>query len=199
MAKNKEQHAGSSATRDEVARAVDALLPADWKRLEKFAHYKVMAIGRKALGRSPGDLLHDAFTSTLVGCESTKQGRRWYKDQVWFAGHLFGAMRSTASHWKEAFDENEAHLDSELAIDAEDGEPSSPVERAKSEAPSQETAFLAKEKLGEIFRMFQNDDDAALVIEGMREGWTGPEIMSRLGIAKDKYEAAIKRIRYRLK
>jgi hypothetical protein len=166
VAKNKEQDAGSTATRDDVARAVDALLPADWKRLEKFAHYKVMAIGIKALGRSGGDLLEDAFTSTLVGCESATEGRRWYKDQVGFAGHLFGAMRSIASHRKEAFDEKEAHLDAEVTIEAEDGELLSPLEKAESEVPNQERAFLAKEKLGEIFRMFQNDDDAALVIEG---------------------------------
>lgn len=199
MARNKKDDSGIAATRDDVERAIAALTRADEQRLDRFARYKVRGLGRRALGRDNKDLLHDALLSTLSGTESETAGRRWYKNRVDFVGHLLGAMRSIASHWKEAFDEKEAHLESEVSVETEDGEILSPIERTQSTAPSQERIFFAKEVLGQVYKLFQNDDLAALVIEGIRENWTGPETMDRLEIPKDEYEAAIKRIRYQVR
>jgi len=199
VAKNKKERADAAATRDDVVLAIDALTYAQKRRLEKFARYKILGLGRKAGRRDHQELQQDAFTSTLLGVESESEGRRWYKNRVDFVGHLIGAMRSIASHWAEAFDEAEPLLDSEMAVETEDGKISSPISEAQSTAPDQERTLSAKEKLAEILRLFQNDDEAVMVLEGIREGWTGPEIMDGLGLSRDKFEAAMKRIRYRIK
>jgi hypothetical protein len=187
------------ATREDVERAIDSLSSADEVRLEKFARYKIQGLGRKALGRDYEDLFQEAIKSTLIGAGDREEGRHWRKTNVTFVQHLFGTMRSIASHWKEAVDDNEAQLDSDSIVETEDGDILSPVENAPSNAPDQERSVAAKEQLGAIFRLFQNDDDAALVIEGIREGWNGPEIMERLDLPKNRYEAALKRIRYHVK
>jgi hypothetical protein len=187
------------ATREDVERAVDSLSPADEMRLEKFARYRMRGLGRKATGRDHEDLQREAITSTWIGSGDSKEGRRWRKSNITFVQHMLGAIRSISSHWKEAAEDDEAQLDSDLAFEGRDGEMLSPVENAPSNAPDQERSLAAKEQLGAIFRLFQNDDDAALVIEGIREDWSGPEIMERLGLPKNRYEAALKRIRYHVK
>lgn len=199
MADKKKDVKPEFATREDVERAIDSLSSADEVRLEKFARYKIQGLGRKALGRDYEDLFQEAIKSTLIGAGDREEGRHWRKTNVTFVQHLFGTMRSIASHWKEAVDDNEAQLDSDSIVETEDGDILSPVENAPSNAPDQERSVAAKEQLGAIFRLFQNDDDAALVIEGIREGWNGPEIMERLDLPKNRYEAALKRIRYHVK
>jgi hypothetical protein len=187
------------ATRDDVEQAVGFLSPADEVRLERFARYRIRGLGRKATGRDHEDLLREAIKSTWIGAEDPDGGRRWRKKDVAFLAHILGAMRSIASHWKEALDDDEAQLDCDTAVETEDGETMSRIEGAPSNAPDQERALAAKEELGAICKLFQNDDDAALVIEGIREGWSGPEITERLALPKKRYEAALKRIRYHVK
>ncbi len=187
------------ATRGDIEQAVESLSSSDELRLEKFASYKTRGLGRKAVYRDHEDLLSEAIKSTWIGAEDPNAGRRWRNKDVSFVQHLLGAMRSIASHWKETVDDCEAKLDSDLTVETEDGEMLSPVENAPSDEPDQERVLIAKEQLAAIFRLFQGDDDAALVIEGIREGWTGTEIIERLALPKNRYEAALRRIRYRLK
>jgi hypothetical protein len=199
VAQQKKDDTPEYATREDVERAVESLSPADWTRLENFAKYKIRGLGRKAANRDHEDLSREAITSTWIGAGDPNEGRRWRNKGVTFFAHILGAMRSIASHWKEAADEDEAYLDSELTVETEDGEMLSPVENAPSAAAGPERTLAAKEQLGVIYRLFQNDDDAALVLEGIREGWGGAEIMEQLGLPKNLYEAALKRIRYRVK
>jgi hypothetical protein len=187
------------ATREDVERAVESLSPTDRVRLENFAKYKIRGLGRKAASRDHADLLREAITSTWIGAGDSNEGRRWRKKDITFFVHVLGAMRSIASHWKAAADEEEAYLDSELTIETEDGEMLSPIENAPSAGADPERTLAAKEQLGVIYRLFQGDDDAAMVLEGIREGWSGPEIMEHLGLPKNRYEAALRRIRYRVK
>ena len=199
MTERKKDAEQEYATRQEIEQAMESLSPADELRLEKFARYKIRSLGRKAMSRDHDDLLGEAIKSTLVGTEGISEGRRWRKKDVTFVQHILGGMRSITSHWREAFSDSEAYLDCDLAVETEEGEMSSVAETAPSHAPDQERTLAAKEQLGEICRLFQNDDDAALVIEGYREGWTGPEIMERLAMPKNRYEAAVRRIRYHVK
>lgn len=199
VAREKQDSKPEYATRDDVERAVESLSSADQMRLAKYARYKIRGLGRMAMGRDHEDLLREAIKSTWIGAEESDEGRRWKKNTVSFVQQLLGAMRSIASHWKAAHDEDEAHLDSELAVETEDGEVLSPVENAPSGAPSQQRVLIAKETLNSVYRMFQDDDDAALVIEGIKEGWSGPEIVEQLGLSQKRYDAAIKRIRYRVR
>ena len=199
MAREKKDSKPEYATRDDVERAVESLSSADELRLGKFARYKIRGLGRMAIGRDHEDLLGEAIKSTWIGAEEGDEGRRWKKTTVPFVQQLLGAMRSIASHWKAAHDENEAYLDSEVAVETEDGDILSAVENAPSGALSQELVLLAKEALNSVYQMFHDDDDAALVIEGIKENWSGPEIVKQLGLSQKRYEAAIKRIRYRVR
>jgi hypothetical protein len=185
------------ATREDVERAVDGLSRADELRLEKYARYRVRGLRNRT--KDHEDLLREAITSTWIGAGEPDEGRRWRKNEITFVQHVIGSMRSVASHWKRGADRGEALLDSDLAVEAEGGGILSPVDNAPSQAPDQERVLLAKEQLGAVYRLFQNDDDAALVLEGIREGWTGPEIIDRLALPKNRYEAALKRIRYHVK
>jgi hypothetical protein len=198
VAEKKKDEQIQYATREDVEKAVEQLSPEDEMRVEKFAQYRIRSLGRRAKG-TYDDLKAEAIASIWIGAENLDEGRRWRKTEVTFVQQLIGAMRSISSHWHEAADENEAWLDSEVSIQTEDGNQLSPLDIAPSGAPDQERAFLAKEQLGAIYRLFQNDDDAALVLEGIREGWTSSEIIENLGLPKNKYEAALKRIRYKVK
>lgn len=199
MAQQKRDASEEYATREDVERAVESLSQADERRLKKFARYKLRGLGRKAMHRDHEDLLGEAIKSTWVGAGDPGEGRRWRQKDVTFVQHMLGAMRSIASHWKDSADDCEARLESDLRVETGEGETLSPIANTPSGVPDQERSLLAKEQLAAIYRLFERDDDAALVIEGIREGWTGPEIMERLALQKNRYEAALRRIRYQVK
>jgi hypothetical protein len=183
-----------AATRQEVDRAVEALARPQLLKLNSFAGWRIRGLGRASLRRGADDLLAEAITSTLEGAEGNGHGRRWNK-RVDFAKHLVEAMRSISDHWRQQFDENEAHLESELITANAEGDESSPLDDVASDRPSPDRTLGAKEEVGHLLKMFQGDDEAILVIEGWVEGMSGPEIME-LGLTKQQYEAAVKRIRY---
>ena len=199
VAEKKKDSKEAYATRDDVEQAIEALSSSDELRLEKFARFRIRGLGRRAMGRDHEDLLCEAIKSIWIGAEDPNEGRRWRKDAVTFVQQVLGAVRSIASHWKDGADEGEAWLDCELEVETESGEAMRPIENAPSDAPNQERVLRAKERLAAIYHFFRNDDDAALVLEGIREGWSGPEITERLAIPKLRYEAALKKIRYHVK
>ena len=143
MAREKKESKPEYATRDDVERAVESLSSADESRLAQYARYKIRGLGRRAMGRDDEDLRGEAIKSIWIGAEDGEEGRRWKKNTVPFVQQLLGAMRSIASHWKAAHDEDEAYLDSELAVETEYGEVLSPVENASSGGPSQERVLTA--------------------------------------------------------
>lgn len=196
---SKDKQKAVFATVEDIDRAVDALTSADQRRLEKFAQYRIRGLGRRASGYTHEDLLSEAVMATILGAQDATKGRHWRMDQVPFVPFLIGAMRSISSHLKEAFDENEPLLDCEASVETEEGQLLSAVENAPSRQPLQDRDAAAREELGRVHRIFQDDDDAALIIEGFKEGMSGPEIIEQLGIPKNQYEAGLKRIRYKLK
>lgn len=177
------------ATEEQVRDALKALSVADRLRLENFAKLRVRAIGAKAAGRDHEELLHEAFVAILEG------RRKWKSGSVSMLDLLAGVIRSISSHWAEAFDPETPRLESELSRDP--NRPS-PLAAARSERPDQERELGAKQELEELLRYFKDDDIVVLVIEGFRDGMTGPQTCEALGISRKDYEAARKRmIRYR--
>ena len=108
-------------------------------------------------------------------------------------------MQSIASHWKEAWDDNEAVLESDILIMMEDGELQSPLSNLASPVLSQEQSFSGKERLDAVLRLFAGDNEASLIIEAWGLGMTGPEIQEQFGLPEERYEAGRKRIRYQVK
>lgn len=184
-----------AATREEIDRAIETLTGAQLLRLHKFAAWRIRGLGRASPWHEVDELLNEAMASTLAGAENPGAGRHWNK-KVDFVKHLIEAMRSVSDHQKRKFDEEEAQLDSELITVDPEGEESSPLDNARSDEPLADRAFFAKEEVTRIFKMFEGDDAAILVLQGWVEGMTGPEIMAALGLTRQQYEATVKRIRY---
>jgi len=186
------------ATRADIDAAIEALSAADEKRLEKAARYRVKGLGRRAGTRSYRDLLHDALVSIFVGAENPDDGRHWPMSEVSFIKFVDRTMESIASHWAEAY-EHEPVLESETLVETDDGGLLSPLDATPTGAPSQEREAIANEELGEVLRIFEGDNEAALIIEAWGLGMKGPEIMEQFGLSEERYEAGRKRIRYKVR
>lgn len=182
-----------AATSDEVRVAVETLTKPQLVKLALYARARIGALRRRAQGRDQDDLLQEALTATLAG------KRNWYKDRVDFVGHLIGAMRSIASAWAEKFDDDTPYLESELTTTNEQGGLVTPLSNVSDPAPPVERALNAQNELAAIQSLFKNDSNVILVMEGLREGMTGPEIQAHLGMSEKDYNAALKRMRRLLK
>ena len=185
------------ATREEVDQAISALSAADRLRLGQFSRWRIRGLGRASGGHDADDLLSEALIATIIGAETKgAEGRRWNKN-VDFRRHLTEAMRSISSHWRDRYQE-EAALDSDVAIVDEAGEVHSRVQEAPDKHPDVVREAIAKEELARILAKFRDDDDAILVLEGLREGW-GRSDFGSIGMATSRYDATLKRIRYALR
>ena len=177
------------ATEDEVRAAIEALPASAVIRLERYARARIRLIGAKSGGRDYADLLQEAVLAVLDG------RRSWRPAVVGLEKLLSGIIRSISSHWAEGHDPDEAVPESQLA--ATDNEPSA-TSTAASTAPDVERSMRAKEDLAELLRTFKDDDHVVLLIEGFREGLSGPEIQAELGLTEKEYGAARKKLlRYR--
>ncbi len=183
------------ATREEVERALASLTKPQRLRLKKFADYRVRGLGRAAKG-DDDDLLQEAITATVIGCEVGGEGRRWNKE-VDIVKHLIEAMRSIASHWREAAGAEEIP-ESELVTVDDEGEAYSHFDKLVDPAPHALRAAEAREELARVLGIFKDDDDAVLVLEGWRDGWKREDFIS-VGMLPSDYDAAVKRIHYRFR
>ncbi len=158
-----------------------------------YARWRVQGLGRAALGRNAMDLFGEAVTATLAGT------RRWQPDRVNFTTFLTGVMRSISSHWRDGFDEREAWLESDLSQDHQSREMDreSLLERAESGAPSAECVLNAVEKVAALKEHFQNEPEVLLVMEGIKEGMSGPEIQKLLELTQTQFETIMRRLRRR--
>jgi hypothetical protein len=180
---------GLAATPDEVRSAVETLTKPQLAKLSLYARARITALWRRAEGRDQDDLLQEALAATLCG------KRHWYKGRVDFVGHLIGAMRSIASAWAEKCDQGAPYLESELSTTNEQGEPVNPVSNVSDSTPTVERALDAQHELVTIQALFKNDSNVILVMEGLRDGMTGPEMQAQLGLSEKDYNAALKRMR----
>jgi hypothetical protein len=197
--KKSKKRTSAIASRADLDQAIAALSLADERRLEKYASYKIRGLGWRARGQTHEDLLQEAMASIYEGTENAESGRHWRKDEVPFVPFVAGVMRSIASHWGDACDENEAQLEADLLIESDDGSLLSPLASAPSGIPPQDREASVKEELTAVLKLFADDDDAILIIEGWGIGMTGPEIVEQFGMPQQRYEAGVKRIRYQVK
>ena len=178
-----------TATLEEVQEAVHALTAAERHKLRGFARFRIQGIGRAALGRDEHLLLADAVASAL------QRGRKWPKNKVDFYGFLHGAMRSISSEWKRKFQEEEARPEAELfRADAADGDPGV-VSAAKSALPDPECQASTAERIQQVIEHFKDDEVVLEIIEGLREGMTGPETQELFELMENEYNAGVKRLR----
>jgi CheY-like chemotaxis protein len=192
------------ATREEIDQAIAVLSPAQWLKLQKFAKWRVCVLSRSA-SYNWEDLLNEALLSTLIGAQGNGNGRRWNK-RINFVMHLTGAMRGIYSHRKEKGNGREILECEAINCDAA-GQELSPLDnlglgdspngrlRGVAAEGSAERRLIEKEKVEKIFRMFKDDRDAILVLEGWSEGMKKIEVMQKYELTAKQYDAATKRIR----
>lgn len=178
-----------AASQEEIVAAIQCLSEADNIRLEKFGRFRIRGLGRASAGRDWRDLLGEALTATL-----DINRRRWNKS-VTFVQHLLGAMRSISTSWKNSFDPDEAHLESDLIRTDSEGNESSVFAGIRSTDPDGERIVTAKQEVEEIERLFQDDSIALDIIGGWRSEMTGPDIQEALGISQTEYETRVRRMR----
>src|SRR5215831_3323769 len=111
---------GTSANRDEIHWALEALTPGELLKLKQFSAWRMRALGRAACGRTWEDLLSEAKLAILKGAANNGRGRRW-NESVDRVTQLTGAIRSISSHWKRDFDEQEPELESESSTADQEG------------------------------------------------------------------------------
>lgn len=184
MTKTSQAPTAGDATPAEVEAAIAALTDADGNRLARvsglFAH-RLRALG---LGIEAEDLLQDAIKRTWAGA------RHWKKKKVTFVKHMCETIRSIANH---ATDElHGAKVVSATSEDAFGGLDGVPV---SSTGPDPRRATSAHEQLEAIWKTFEDDVEVGLVLEGMAEGKTGPEIQNDLDIDETAYETIMTRLR----
>ena len=187
---------GTGANRDEIQRAIEALTAAELLRLKHFAAWRMRALGRAACGRTWEDLLSEAKLAILKGAANNGSGRRW-KESLDLVTQLAGAMRSISSHWKRDFDEQEPELESEIPTACQEGNTTSPLDRAVSNAPSQERSLVARQQWNLIVARCRDDRTATHVLDGLSLGLTPSEIMNMFTLTRWEYQQATVRIRRR--
>ncbi len=181
----------SPASEEEVIAALDALTDGQLKSLKQYARWRIRGLGRANLGRNFEDLQQEAVTSTLKG------NRHWNKAACDFFGHLVGAMRSISSNWRRKFDEDEPYLESEVARTTPENKESNPIYDVASPSQDGRRVSAAKAYVEHIEKLVSDSNRplAALIIDGWREGLTGPEIKAILGISQKELETEIKWLR----
>jgi len=187
---------GTSANRDEIHWALEALTPGELLKLKQFSAWRMRALGRAACGRTWEDLLSEAKLAILKGVANNGSGRRW-KAGVDLVTQLAGAMRSISSHWKRDFDEREPDLESEISTHNRDGNATSALDSADSHAPSQERDLAARQQWNLIVKRCRDDRSATDVLDGLSRELTSSEIMNMFTLTRWEYLQATARIRRR--
>lgn len=182
-----------AATEEEIIAAAECLSADERRRLERYARKRVDYVGRARLGRNWEDLVQQAVEVTLSG------QRSWNKNAANFAQHLIGAMRSMSTHWREQFHQNEPYLESEVVTVASDGTTSNPVRNLAAAAPTIQQILEFKEEIERIDRLICDHPYAMLIVNGLAEGLTGPEIITILEITRTEYETTMKWVRRKVR
>jgi CheY-like chemotaxis protein len=181
----------------EVERRIEMLTTPELLKLRRFGDFRVRGVGRAARGRTGEDLLGEAILRTLIGAENTQKGRHWNRG-VDFVRHLAGAMQSISNCWKRQFNEMEAHLVSEFPVHDEEGQERSPLDNVASGHAAVDQRLIEKDEQSRVLAMFNDDHEAAQVLQGLLDGLTKTEIISRYGLDRNKLAATERRIRLKL-
>jgi hypothetical protein len=202
----KKSPAQRAATSEEILQAIEKLTDADTLRLELFARYRILRIGRRAAaGRTYEDLFQESVSRLLSG------PRHWYLDEgVSFVKYLEEVIRSISSAWAGHRHRNDdspeyAALETDLMYRNEEAKLVSAFEKLRSltqnteqlkveleeDAAKQETAKAIRDA---IMNHFEDDDPAMLVLMCMEDGKNGPAIQAELNMNEPQYRTVTRRI-----
>jgi hypothetical protein len=182
-------YSDSCHDKDAVERAILALSEAELLRLKKFAVWRIRGLGRKARGRTYEDLMGEAVGNILGGT------RPWRKP-VDFHIHLQGCIRSISNAWSQ---KNDIDLWFESETDGLESDPQSrkvPVlAGARDAGPNPEDRAQVKQQMDRVYRIFPCGTTDRQIIDCWANGQNHSEAQAELGLSKNMYNAAVKRIR----
>jgi DNA-directed RNA polymerase specialized sigma24 family protein len=172
-----------NATDADVEAAIAALSTADLLRLQSIADRRARALMRFGLGWTGADLLQEALTRAVAG------QKRWPKS-VKFVTYLIQSMRNIAGHSRDAAGEELTGLGA-----PGEGEHVRDGAIAASSVHDIERQAAAHECLRKINDIFGDDVEVQLVLDGLAETMSGPQIQQALNITPTDYNTIMKRLR----
>ena len=188
---------GVAATRDEIKAAIEALTPADWARLKRYAANRIRKLGPKADSRKWDDLLQIALQLLL------DDTRRWDRTKVEFMPFMIWATRSISSNWARGYKPEETlALDLDVEKTNKDGETFQLMDYVEDDRPNPEQRVVDEEKrqadapqLEVIDHLFKDDEQAQMVIEAWQDGYDPPGVRSLWNLSQKEHDTIVRRIR----
>lgn len=169
---------------EEIGATFDNLSPGD--KLKIGAVASRLAGGSGLQGK---DILQEALKRILMG-------KRKCPRDVPFIASLINTMRSIASHAREKAKRLAFGADADVASDA-------PTRKGNPVGvPSPEDDMIAAQEAATvqaIYHLFDDDDEAKLVLMGWEDGLRGKELREAAGLDQAGLDYAIKRIRTRMR
>jgi hypothetical protein len=177
------------ASEEEVVAGINTLTERQLKDLKLYARWKIRKLGRRRLGRNFEDLFQEAITSTLAG------NRHWNKDHYDFFRYLLSVISSISSNWYRKFDESEPDLESEVINTNTNGIESNPLYNFALPSQDGRRVVAVRDYIKHIETLVSCRPLASLIVDGLREGMTGPDIKESLGISQKEFETEMKWLR----
>lgn len=178
-----------AASLDEINDAINSLTPAQYKRLEIYAKWRINGLDKKKIRYDWKYLLQEAMVAFC------SDGRRWNKEKVDFVKALTEAMRSISSNWKRAHDNKEPRLEADLITTSLSGEESNSLTSIATPGKGAQSELEAKEKIESIENLVAGREKASLILIGWKDKMTGAEIREVLEISQEEYDKEVKWIR----
>ncbi len=187
---------GRVADPEEVRGALSALSEAEFFKLHELAGFLAFPSRGRSWSIGEEDLLHEAVLRLLQGT------RKWRPEKVDLVGLLGGTMESIASGLQKSAKRGEKPaLECDLIVrDADGGDLPSPLQTAADFRPDPERSLIMREAqtqeqlLREIEELFVSDPLPSLILSEWKRGTKGPEIMSVMGLTRQQYDTAVRRI-----
>jgi hypothetical protein len=147
-------------------------------------------LGAKAVERTGDDLLQTALAHLL------HDARRWDRTKVGFMGFLFGAMKSISSNWAKVYDLAEDPIrEADMMQEDPERRGTRPLDRVNSPRPNAEEQLFDREALGQIDKLFKDDDKAQMVLTAWQEGYDPAGVRELWDLSQNDYNTIVRRIR----
>ena len=181
---------------DEVRQAISLLTDGELLKLKRLAEQAIYRLRWKVWSVDADDLLHDAILRLL------EEKRRWKPKRVDLMGQIAGIIASIESYWRKCGKRSQPPLlETDLVTDNADGEAvPSALDLAADQRHGPEQTIIVGEELTDeqlfiqIEELFSEDSLANLVFSEWQRGTTGPEIMKALGLTRQQYDTAVRRM-----
>lgn len=169
------------ATEAEIEAAISALTLAELEKLGNFAEFYARTLAARGAGVSGDDLIQEAIVRTCTG-------ERHWPTSIRFISYLLATVRSIANAAAKKMKDEQL-----TTLDPSEDEISDELASKLAPDLGHQARVLAETE--RIEQWFADDERVRLLIEGLKDGMSGPEIQVWLKLTRTEYETAMKRLR----